>query len=110
MQFQEFYFNYNDYQLFGQYWLPEDCKAIVLLVHGMGEHSSRYADYVIPQLLAKQIGVITYDNFGHGKSSGKRGHCPEYESLMDVIDIVYQKAKELSILPIFFMAIVWEGI
>ncbi|WP_027391155.1 alpha/beta hydrolase [Aquimarina latercula] len=102
MQFQEFYFNYLKYQLYGQYWLPTNCKAMVLLVHGMGEHSGRYSDHVIPELLSKQIGVITYDNFGHGKSSGKRGHCPNYDSLMDTIDAVYQKSREIvNNLPVF---------
>lgn len=102
MQFQEFYFNYRRYELYGQYWLPTNCKAMVLLVHGMGEHSSRYADYVIPELLSKQIGVITYDNFGHGKSSGKRGHCPNYDSLMDAVDAVHQKSIEIvNNLPVF---------
>ncbi|WP_299222751.1 alpha/beta hydrolase [uncultured Aquimarina sp.] len=102
MQHQEFFFDYKKYKLFGQYWLPKDCKAIILLVHGMGEHSSRYADYVIPEFLAKHIGVITYDNFGHGKSSGKRGHCPSYNDLMEVIDIVYIKANGIvSDLPVF---------
>ncbi|MFD2562033.1 alpha/beta hydrolase [Aquimarina rubra] len=102
MLHHEFFFDYKKHKLFGQYWLPKDCKTIILLVHGMGEHSSRYADYVIPELLAKHIGVITYDNFGHGKSSGKRGHCPSYNALMEVVDIMYLKANEIaSDLPIF---------
>ncbi|MDH7446625.1 alpha/beta hydrolase [Aquimarina sp. 2201CG14-23] len=96
MQHEEFFFEYKKYTLFGQYWMPDDYKAIVLLVHGMGEHSSRYADYVVPELLAKQFGVITYDNFGHGKSSGKRGHCPGYASLMEVISMMFYKAKEIE--------------
>ncbi|MHA7057134.1 lysophospholipase [Aquimarina sp. M1] len=102
MEHQEFYFNFKEHRLFGQYWLPEECKSIILLVHGMGEHSSRYGDFVVPELLIKHIGVITFDNFGHGKSSGKRGHCPDYNALMEVIDIVCQKAKEIAKnLPVF---------
>ena len=102
MHHQEYFFNYKKYKIFAQYWLPNNCKAMVLLVHGMGEHSGRYVDYVIPELLSKQIGVITYDNFGHGKSSGKRGHCPNYNSLMDVINTVYQKSREIvNKLPVF---------
>lgn len=96
MQRQEFFFEYKKHQLFGQYWLPNDCKAIVLLVHGMGEYSSRYKEYVIPELLAKHIGVITYDNFGHGKSSGKRGHCPGYTPLLEVLDIMLVKTKDFA--------------
>jgi len=102
MLYQDFFFEYKKYKLYGQYWVPKGCKAIVLLVHGMGEHSSRYADFVIPELLAKHMAVITYDNFGHGKSSGKRGHCPGYQSLMEVLDLICHKAQEIDMaLPIF---------
>ncbi|WP_299181012.1 alpha/beta hydrolase [uncultured Aquimarina sp.] len=102
MQHQEYFFKYKKYKIFAQYWLPDNCKGIILLVHGMGEHSARYEDYLIPELLAKHIAVITYDNFGHGKSSGKRGHCPNYNSLMDVINTVYQKSREIvNKLPVF---------
>ncbi len=102
MQHQKFYCKYQNHQLFGQYWVPNECKALVVLVHGMGEHSARYTSYVIPELLAKHIGVITYDNFGHGKSTGKRGHCPSYEALMQVLDMMLTKAEELvTDCPIF---------
>lgn len=102
MKHEEFFFKYRNYKLFGQYWQPKETKAIMLLVHGMGEHSSRYIDYVIPEFLAKHIAVITYDNFGHGKSSGKRGHCPSYTALLEVLDIMLSKAKEkASNIPIF---------
>ncbi|WP_109300601.1 alpha/beta hydrolase [Aquimarina sp. AU474] len=96
MQHQEFYLEYQKHQLFAQYWVPNECKAVVLLVHGMGEHSSRYTSYAIPELLAKHIGVITYDNFGHGKSSGKRGHCPSYDALLQVMDMMLTKTQELA--------------
>ncbi|SHI34503.1 alpha/beta hydrolase [Aquimarina spongiae] len=95
MQHQEFYVAYHKHQIFSQYWIPNESKAIVLLVHGMGEHSARYTDYVIPELLAKHIAVITYDNFGHGKSSGKRGHCPDYSSLMELIGMMISKTESL---------------
>ncbi|WP_298539235.1 alpha/beta hydrolase [uncultured Aquimarina sp.] len=102
MQHQEYFFEYKEHELFGQYWIPDDCKAMILLVHGMGEYSSRYEDYVIPKLLKEHIAVITYDNFGHGKSIGKRGHCPSYDALMKVLDIVCQKASEIAgDLPVF---------
>ncbi|MCK8520626.1 lysophospholipase [Aquimarina sp. D1M17] len=96
MQHREFYLETGKHQIFYQYWVPNDCKAMVLLVHGMGEHSSRYKDYVIPEMLAKHIGVLTYDNYGHGQSSGKKGHCPSYEALLEVIHEMLTKTKELS--------------
>jgi len=96
MQHQEFFEEYQSYSLFGQYWIPNGCKAMVLLVHGMGEYSSRYKESVIPELLAKHIGVFTYDNFGHGNSSGKRGDCPGYDALLEVLDAMFLRVQGLK--------------
>ncbi|WP_372844101.1 lysophospholipase [Psychrobacter sp.] len=42
-------------------------SATLLIVHGMAEHSGRYADFA--QFLADQgIAVATYDQLGHGKT------------------------------------------
>jgi len=99
---KEFLVNQLDHKIFGQYWMPKECKAMVLLVHGMGEHSGRYTDEVIPELLAKHIAVCTYDNFGHGKSDGKRGYCPSYEALIELVGVMYDKAQVFANgLPVF---------
>jgi alpha-beta hydrolase superfamily lysophospholipase len=44
-----------------------DIKATLLIVHGMSEHSGRYADFA--QFLADNgIAVATYDQLGHGQT------------------------------------------
>lgn len=44
-----------------------DIKATLLIVHGMSEHSGRYADFA--QFLADHgIAVATYDQLGHGQT------------------------------------------
>ena len=45
MKHTEFTFKtFDGLQLFGQIWQPEgQPRAVVCLVHGMGEHSGRYA-------------------------------------------------------------------
>lgn len=102
MNYEEFFFNHSKVKLFAHYWKPATSKAVVLLLHGMGEHSSRYNQYVIPELLQNSIGVLAFDNFGHGKSEGKRGHNPGYEAIMEVMDIMITKAKTIfGDLPIF---------
>lgn len=102
MQHKEFTSKYGKYELYGEYWVPKGCKAMILLVHGMGEHLGRYKDFVISELLAKHIGVLAYDNFGHGKTSGKRGHCPGYMQLLEVLDTMYIKLENLGHqVPIF---------
>ena len=94
MTHQEFTFNYYKTDFFGQYWQPENTKAIVVLIHGMGEHSGRYK-HVAEKLVANDIGVIAFDHFGHGKTSGKRGHNPNYEAVLESVSKLTEKAKSV---------------
>ncbi len=95
MTHQEFNFNLHNTAFFGQYWKSEQPKAVVLLVHGMGEHSSRYADFVVPKLIEQNISVIAFDHFGHGKTEGRRGHNPSFEAVLDSVSIMLEKSKEV---------------
>ena len=61
-------------------------NKVILLIHGLGEHSGRYLN-LIQDFNDKNISVFTIDIRGHGKSEGKRGHSPFYEQLMS--DIQY---------------------
>jgi alpha-beta hydrolase superfamily lysophospholipase len=90
-----FKFNLYNTKLFGQYWKPESVKAVIVLVHGMGEHSSRYEVSVVPHLVKNGFAVVAFDLFGHGKTKGKRGHCPSYEALLEAIDYTINKAEVL---------------
>jgi len=92
---QEFDFNHFNTKFYGQYWQADTTKAVVILVHGMGEHSTRYTDSVIPKLLQHHISVIAYDQFGHGRTEGKRGHNPGYDAVLDCIKIIALKAAKV---------------
>jgi len=92
MTYQEFNFNSYSTNFYGQYWQPEETKAVILLVHGMGEHATRYTDFVIPKLTENGIGVIAFDQFGHGKTTGKRGHCPSFDAVLESVEKVQEKA------------------
>lgn len=72
-------------KMYTQGWLPDaDPKAVVCLVHGLGEHTGRY-QYVAQALTTRGYALIGYDLRGHGKSQGQRGHSPSYEFMMDDI-------------------------
>lgn len=92
MLHQEFEFNLHNTKFYGQYFKTDPVKAIIILLHGMGEHSNRYVDFVIPKLLDNNFSVITYDQFGHGKTMGKRGHNPGFEEVLDCIDLISDKS------------------
>ena len=95
MTHKEFTFNIYKTDFYGQYWQPENAKAVVVLVHGMGEHSSRYTTSVIPKLVENDFAVIAFDHFGHGKTSGKRGHNPSFNAVLESVSEVIKKAQEL---------------
>lgn len=98
----EFWIPVKDEKLFGSYYDPNAAKAVVVLVHGMGEHSGRYADFVIPKLLNAKFGVIAYDQFGHGKTTGKRGHNPGYTCVLSALELMIEKARIIfGNLPVF---------
>lgn len=95
MTHNEFTFNILNTTFFGQYWQPKESKGVIVLVHGMGEHSGRYM-HVAQKFVENNFTVITYDNFGHGKTTGKRGHNPNFDALLTVISFVIEKATELQ--------------
>lgn len=102
MKHQEFTFNIYKTDFYGQYWQPKETKAVIVLVHGMGEHSSRYTTSLVPKLIENNYSVVTFDHFGHGKTSGKRGHNPNFEAVLESITISINKAREFfPNLPIF---------
>lgn len=82
-------------EIFGQSWIPDGApKAIVCIVHGMGEHSGRYP-YLVDYLLGKGYGAFALDHRGHGNSKGQRGHMPNYEAMMNDMDAFLNMAGKL---------------
>lgn len=82
-------------KIFAQSWLPEkDPKGIVSHIHGMGEHSGRYARW--GKLFADSgYAFVAMDLFGHGKTEGRTGHVKSYQLLLDQVDLMLQKSEEL---------------
>ena len=81
-------------QFYFQGWQPDTPpKAVVCLVHGLGEHSGRYA-HVAAALNDAGYALFGCDLRGHGKSGGPRGHTPTYETLMDDIDRLLDEATQ----------------
>ncbi|MEY4904006.1 MAG: hypothetical protein RLZZ292_1821 [Bacteroidota bacterium] len=78
--------------IFARLWHALDAKAVVCIVHGLGEHSGRYA-HVAKFFNDHDISVLAADTRGRGRSEGKRGHTPDYETFMDDIDIFVKEAQ-----------------
>ncbi|MFZ4545178.1 MAG: alpha/beta hydrolase [Saprospiraceae bacterium] len=76
-----------------QEYKTENGTAILLIVHGLGEHGARYK-HVASFFNARGISVITLDLRGHGKSEGKRGYVPKFESFLEDLDLMIKWIKE----------------
>jgi len=79
----------------------EDQKAIVAIIHGLGDHIDRY-DHFSKFLNTKGISTIGMDYQGHGKSPGKRGHIPSYDLLLsNVENLLITARRAYNELPLF---------
>ena len=73
-----------------QGWEPDaQPKAIVALVHGLGEHIGRYA-HVGKALTDAGYVLVGFDLRGHGKTVSARGHFPSLNVVMQDIRQFFQ--------------------
>jgi len=62
---------------FYQHWIPIDPKALVVFVHGFGDHCARH-DLFLKTLVNDGFACASYDQRGHGRSEGRRGHVDRF--------------------------------
>ena len=84
---------------FMQGWEPDtDPKALIVPVHGLGEHTGRYI-HVGKAMAAAGYALAGFDLRGHGKSGGARGHSSSLSAYMQDIrqflDLMAQRYTEL---------------
>jgi len=88
-------------ELYARGWKPENPKAVVVLVHGHGEHVNRY-NHVADVFTKAGYAMQGFDLRGHGQSTGQRGHTPEYQNLMnDIADFIGDAQRRYPGLPVF---------
>ena len=90
--------------LFYRSWLKADqANAVVLISHGLGEHSGRY-EHVAEAFNASGFHVFALDHLGHGQSPGKRAFVSRFGELTDgVAELRAHIARELPSLPVFLV-------
>ena len=77
VQYRCSHFASSCYQLVAHYWLRENSKGTVLVVHGYFDHIPLYRR-VIDYLLEHGFSVAGFDLPGHGLSSGRRASIPDF--------------------------------
>lgn len=73
----------------------------MVIVHGMGEHSDRYAR-LVAGLTRRGFGVYGFDLRGHGRSGGRRGHVEAWNDYLLDLGVFLRLVRELQPgLPLF---------
>jgi alpha-beta hydrolase superfamily lysophospholipase len=80
-------------ELFTTEWTVTNPRACVVLTHGFGEHSGRYA-HVAEAFNSVGASFYGYDLRGHGRSAGPRGHSPSHEHFLDDLGRVITRVKQ----------------
>jgi acylglycerol lipase len=85
---------YKGLNLYYQCWLPDKSpKAVLLVVHGLAEHSGRYknlVDYFVP----KGYAVYALDHRGHGKSEGMRSYVDRFSDYLTDLKTFFDKVRK----------------
>ena len=94
---------YRSLQLAGKIWNVKDPKAVLLIVHGLGEHCGRYSD-MAEYFNSRGITVVSYDLRGHGYSDGKRGLLLSWEEFREDLRAVDDEASSrFPAVPLFIL-------
>jgi acylglycerol lipase len=73
--------------LYYQGWLPEGRSvAVLLIVHGLAEHSGRYGN-VVNHFVPRGYAVYGIDHLGHGRSDGPRAYVDRFQDFLDPLQV-----------------------
>lgn len=76
-------------------WEAGHPQGICLIVHGLGEHSGRYA-HLARRLNEAGYSVWALDHRGHGCSDGRRGDCRSVEQLAEDLHLLVEETCQRS--------------
>lgn len=81
------------HEIYWQAWVPEQPRAVVVLAHGLHEHSGRY-EHVGERLNRAGYAVWTVDHEGHGRSGGTKGNVGSMAGVLDDFGLLRRMAQD----------------
>ncbi len=92
----EFRFDsYDNLSLYGQVFKAGSRpKAVIILVHGYGEHSGRYKHWA-EKFVRHGYYVLAFDLRGHGLSEGRKGYQFSYYRFLKDLTVVCEKTESI---------------
>ncbi|WP_228824522.1 alpha/beta hydrolase [Nocardia blacklockiae] len=80
-------------RIFWRAWLPdEQVRGVVVLVHGVAEHSGRY-EHVGKRLADNGFAVYAPDHLGHGQSAGGKANIDSVDGAADNVATLLETAS-----------------
>ncbi len=85
-------------------WMPHDRpRAAVVVLHGLAEHSGRYA-HVAAHLMLHDYAVYAFDLRGHGRSEGEpRAYAESFDRYVDDIALYLSHVHDDTERPVFLL-------
>ncbi len=95
MKHQEGFFKgVRDANIYFQSWLPDgEPKAVLLIVHGLAEHSGRYGN-VINHFVPLGYAIYGVDHLGHGKSDGERVYVKRFDDFTNTLKVYFDNVRK----------------
>ena len=79
--------------IYFQSWLPEsEPRAVLLIVHGLAEHSGRYGN-VVNHFVPLGYAVYGIDHLGHGKSDGQRVYVKRFDDYTNTLKVYFDMIR-----------------
>lgn len=93
----------GDLPLHWTFWEAEtEERACLLIVHGLGEHSGRYASFA-GFLRQNAFSVLAFDLRGHGRSGGRRGDVDAFPRFVEDVVVMEGVMDGLTGAPSFLL-------
>jgi alpha-beta hydrolase superfamily lysophospholipase len=73
-------------------WQPGSARAVLLVLHGLAEHSGRYL-HVGARFAGAGYAVYALDHRGHGQSPGPRVHVAHFDEFLEDVDALRAVAE-----------------
>lgn len=84
----------EDLKYYYKFFHANQDNAIIVLIHGLGEHIGRYETWA-EKFSQYNYAVCGIDLPGHGQTKGRRGHISSIHKVYDILDDFIFKVKEI---------------